>query len=191
MTFSATLCPCESDKGRLLKHIPTTEQHDYIQNIVTRHLDLAKQAFQRPFPTPVLKYTVRGKCAGKAYLQLNEIRLNPTLLAENFDAFLTQVIPHEIAHLIVHQVYGRVRPHGKEWQAVMTQVFNLPAETTHTFDVQSVKGKTFEYRCHCSTHALTIRRHNKIQRDQAQYQCKQCRETLIYTGTQLSYPPLT
>ncbi len=158
----------------------TLKQHAYIQQQIEYFTSLACNAFKRNFSIPKWSLKQRGKIAGKALLQLNEIRLNPTLLLQNEQAFYEQVIPHEIAHLIVYQVFGRVRPHGKEWQQVMLQVFNCPATTTHQFDVSSVIGQTFTYRCHCDQHQLTIRRHNKILQGKANYQCKKCNTTLQF-----------
>ena len=108
------------------------------------------------------------------------IKFNRTLLLENSDEFIRQVVPHELAHLIVYQVFGRVKPHGQEWQAVMTQLFNLPADTSHQFDVESVQGKMFAYQCECQTHYLTIRRHNRIQRDKISYLCRKCQGKLVF-----------
>ncbi|ABR00697.1 Protein SprT [Haemophilus influenzae] len=101
-------------------------------------------------------------------------------MQENTDEFIRQVVPHELAHLIVYQMFGRVKPHGKEWQLVMNEIFKLPADTCHQFDIKNVQGKTFEYRCACQTHFLTIRRHNKIMKENIEYLCKKCRGKLVF-----------
>ncbi len=162
------------------------QQSDKVRQVIVNCVIKAEQAFKRTFPVPSCHFNVRGKAAGKAYLQRNEIRLNPILFDENPTAFFKEVIPHEVAHLITYQIYGRVQPHGKEWQSIMENVFQVPAKTTHSFDVASVQGKTFEYRCHCTTYPLSIRRHNKVQRNQATYSCQKCRCLLAFTGVQLS-----
>lgn len=149
---------------------------------VQRRLDyclkLAEQHFNRAFPMPQVEYDLRGVKAGVAYLQQNRIKLNRTLLQENPDEFIRQVVPHEFAHLIAFQCYGRVKPHGREWQAIMQELFGLPADTCHQFDVQSVQGKTFAYRCDCQEHSLSVRRHNKVVRESAVYFCKKCHSKL-------------
>ncbi|MBN6080186.1 SprT family zinc-dependent metalloprotease [Aggregatibacter actinomycetemcomitans] len=141
-------------------------------------LQLAEAHFNQPFSMPQINYELKGSKAGLAYLQENTIKFNRTLLLENTEEFIHQVVLHELAHLVVYQHYGRVQPHGKEWQFVMTEIFHLPAEVCHQFDLTSVQGKTFAYRCACQTHQLSIRRHNKIQRDGTVYFCRKCKTRL-------------
>lgn len=151
-----------------------------VQRRLSACLAMAEQHFNRSFSIPEVSYDIRGMKAGVAYLPKNIIKFNRTLLLENPEEFIRQVVPHELAHLLVYQVYGRVKPHGVEWQKLMTQVFQLPAQTCHQFDVQNVQGKTYAYRCHCQLHQLSVRRHNKIQRESAVYFCRKCRTKLTY-----------
>ncbi|GAM77579.1 protein sprT [Vibrio ishigakensis] len=146
----------------------------------------ANKHFDKQFPKPELLLNLRGKAAGQALLQKNIIKLNPVLAEENKQAFIEEVLPHELAHLITYQLFGRVRPHGKEWQYTMERVFKIPAKRTHSMDVQSVQGKTFEYQCGCNHYPLSIRRHNKVVRGEMSYSCRSCGDKLVFTGKQLS-----
>jgi len=138
---------------------------------------LAECFFERPFSRPTYLFNQRGRSAGTAHLQDNLIKFNAILFVQNRDVFIQQVVAHEVAHLIVYQQYGNVRPHGKEWQHVMQIVFKRPAQTTHSLDTNDVIGQQFAYQCQCSRYQLTIRRHNKILKG-AKYACKKCRGEL-------------
>ncbi|RWX53297.1 SprT family zinc-dependent metalloprotease [Photobacterium chitinilyticum] len=138
----------------------------------------ANQRLNKRLRIPTVSFRQRGKIAGSARLQAWEVHFNPVLLEENPQAFLNEVVPHEIAHLVTFKLFGKVRPHGREWQIMMTEVFGIPARTTHSFDVSSVQGDTYRYRCNCSEHQLTVRRHNKILRKQATYHCRRCQQPL-------------
>ena len=132
---------------------------------------------------PLIAFNQRGRTAGIAYLERWEIRLNPILLVENSDDFIREVIPHEYAHLLVFALFGKVQPHGKEWQMMMTQIMGLPANRTHQFNTDSSvtrQYQRFTYRCECKDHALTTIRHNRIQAGKAQYHCKSCGSALTY-----------
>ena len=54
----------------------------------------------RNYPEPKLVYQQRGTAAGTAWLESYEIRLNPVLMMENQQAFIDEVVPHELAHLL-------------------------------------------------------------------------------------------
>lgn len=146
-------------------------------------LTLACQRLERHYPEPKILWNQRGTAAGTAWPDTNEIRLNPVLLMENQQAFIDEVVPHELAHLLVWQHFGRVAPHGKEWKWMMETVLNVPARRTHRFAMDSLPRKTFPYHCACQNHQLTVRRHNRVLRGEAEYRCVHC-------GTPLKPEPL-
>lgn len=152
-----------------------------LQAQLTRLVERACDAFDHTFTTPQMLFDQRGTSAGSARLQSQVLRLNPVLLVAHPDEFSQQILPHELAHLLVHQLYGKVAPHGKQWQHMMLKVFGVMPERTHKLDVSKVQGEQFLYRCGCQQHALTIRRHNKILRG-ASYRCRQCGEALVAIG---------
>lgn len=138
----------------------------------------AEAYLKRNFPRPVTQFSLRGKSAGTAHLQQNRLRFNPVLLRENSEAFLTEVVPHEICHLLCFQLFGKTKPHGKEWQSLMLTLFKVNPSTTHSFNTASVTGNDIEYRCACGPIRLSIRRHNKVLRGESRYLCKRCKTHL-------------
>lgn len=141
-------------------------------------LQQANHKLDAHYPEPAVTYQQRGATAGTAWLQQWEIRLNPVLLLENPHDFIAEVIPHELAHLLVYARFGRAPPHGKEWRWMMEHVLLAPARRTHCFSTASVQGKTYRYRCACRQHQLTVRRHNRVIRGEAEYRCRACGEIL-------------
>lgn len=150
-----------------------------VQRQLKRDLDRANSYFNKTFFPPAVNYNVRGVKAGVAYLERNEVRFNPVLLQENGLKFISQVVPHELAHILVYQHFGRVRSHGKEWKMMMETVFGVPAEIYHCFDTQNVQQQ-FTYQCSCQTHQLSIRRHNAVMRDKRSYICRLCKTPLHF-----------
>jgi len=155
-----------------------------IHSTIIHYMRLANDYYQDSMPIPTVNLTQRGKTAGSAWFFTWEIRLNPVLLNANLSAFLHQVIPHEIAHLVVSSQYTtplyRPKPHGREWQFVMENLFSTPAQRCHSFDISKVQGPTFPYVCACQTHRLSQIRHNKVQRKQTRYYCSLCQQELIF-----------
>lgn len=142
----------------------------------------AEQYYLKSFRRPELLINLRGKSAGIAELQKNRLRFNAVLLQENEAAFLKEVVPHEVAHLLAWKLYGRgIRPHGAEWQQIMQQVFQLTPSRTHSFDVKRSGKMGYFYTCACADkkHALTVRRHNRIIAGQG-YICLQCKSHLLF-----------
>lgn len=171
------------------EHFLTNQHHD---------LCVGKQSFWGKFKAlrhvalntlaisePSLLFTQRGKIAGSALLQKNIIKLHPTLLAQNVDYYLDEVIAHELSHILVYQLFGqyrgmlrrtRVKPHGLEWQTIMTDVFDLVPRVTHQLDVKTIGMQSFGYECRCQTIALSLIRHNKVIRGKQVYYCKRCKQ---------------
>ena len=149
------------------------------QQLVTQKVaqcfDHAAFYFEKNFTQPKITFNQRGKIAGCARLQTNELRFNPVLLADNVEAFIEVVVPHEVCHLLAYTLFGKVRPHGREWLNLMQTLFNLKGQTYHQMDVTKVKGKTFNYQCECGPIELGIRRHNKVIKGQQTYICRTCR----------------
>ncbi|UYG08438.1 SprT-like domain-containing protein [Halomonas sp. M4R1S46] len=134
-------------------------------------------------PRPEVWLDLRGKGAGQAHFGRGGLRFNPVLFDENRQAFLVEVVPHEMAHWLVHHLDDGhlARPHGHEWQAVMRRLFGLAPRVTHRFDTGRASPAPHRYRCGCREHAFTARRHALVRSGRA-YRCRQCAETLVYVG---------
>ncbi|MCP5161559.1 MAG: SprT-like domain-containing protein [Hahellaceae bacterium] len=152
-------------------------------------LSIAESRFGRRFPRPEIRFDLRGRSAGQARVALGRhaqppvLRFNAILLKENVDDFLREVPAHETAHLVIGVMYGRsVKPHGREWQAVMKEVFNIEPRVTHRMAVNSGTRRRFEYRCGCNgeSHFLSTVRHNRIMAKTTQYRCRRCGDTLFF-----------
>lgn len=128
---------------------------------------------------PQILLNQRGRIAGAALLQKNVIKLQPSLFEQNQDYFISDVIPHELAHLVVYQHFGRVKPHGNEWRYVMRDVLGVAPKVTHSLDVKKAGVKMFDYQCHCGIVQLTTIRHNRVVHQQQKYICRRCEHTLI------------
>ena len=133
----------------------------------------------RNYPEPKLVYQQRGTSAGTAWLESYEIRLNPVLMMENQQAFIDEVVPHELAHLLVWKPCGRSPPPGKEGKGMREAVRGVPPRRTHKFGREPVRRNPFPYRCKCQEHQLTVRRHNRVVRGEATYRCVKCGEPLV------------
>ncbi|SEK45040.1 SprT protein [Atopomonas hussainii] len=156
---------------------------EQLQQQVETCYRLAEQHFARPFARPVVSLALRGQKAGVAHLQENKLRFNAALYRANREHFLAQTVPHEVAHLIAHQLFGsRIRPHGPEWQAIMRNVFQRPAERCHSYSVAQRPRTHYLYRCACSEPLpFTAQRHARVAKG-SRYLCRRCRQPLAFSG---------
>lgn len=157
-----------------------TELFDTANAVTVASFKLAEDYFKTAFTLPTIALNQRGKIAGSAHLQKNLIKLNKQLFIENIEEFKRQVIPHEVAHLVCFQKFGKVKPHGSEWKSVMRAVFKLDAAVTHKLDVASVGMKEYSYQCECpELIKLSAVRHNKVKKGKQQYRCQKCKTVLL------------
>lgn len=146
------------------------------EDYVHRASDLLDRSFA---PVPVA-FDLTGRAAGMYRVRWERrlIRYNPYIFAKYFDDNLAVTVPHEVAHYVTDIVHGlkNIRPHGRQWQALMA-AFGAEASRTCSYDLTGVplrRHKRHSYRCACTTHQLTSRRHNKLQRNQVRYLCRYC-----------------
>ena len=82
-------------------------------------------------------------CGGTFSFPACNYRFNLKLMNENLDEYITQIVPHEMAHHINHLINAKAAKkdsHGREWQAIMINCFGKAADQFHVMDVQSVKN---------------------------------------------------
>lgn len=158
----------------------------------------AEQFYGAEFPVSAISFDLKGRAAGQVRFPVNKqlfsrnlplIRFNADLLKQNAEPFISEVVPHECAHVIVYHRYTqkfalkkhRPKPHGIEWQTVMRDVFNLEPRVTHNFALQTSKARLFNYQCSCEQkiHQVSVIRHNKMKRGVTRYLCRACGSPLF------------
>ena len=150
-------------------------------------LKLASDAFGKTFDVPEIRFDLSGKAAGYFRCYSNGhclINFNQALLQQNEQEFLSRTVPHEVAHLVCYQLYGkRIKPHGEKWKAVM-KLFGADSSRCHDYDLSQIKTRQyrrFQYQCSCRIHHLTSIRHNRVMSGQ-RYICKECNQQLSFQG---------
>ena len=145
---------------------------------------LASSHFRREFPSPTVSFNLRGHTAGYADHRFWSIRINIDLLLTYPDEQIQVTVPHEVAHLVAHKLYGNIiAPHGWQWQAIMTDVFGVAPDRCHTMQTTAARQVAkYKVYCGCPSHAVTkvILRRMKQGRT---YTCRKC-------GQHLSFNPV-
>ena len=162
------------------------QQHEQVCAVTVEHIEQAGRMFHFAADPVAVAFDLTGTVAGMYRVRGGErlIRYNPFIFAKYFDDSLAVTVPHEVAHYVTDRLYGlsKVRPHGSEWQQVMRSLGADPRVTAH-YELSGVpvrRERRFSYRCECSTHQLTTRRHNKIQCGQAGYLCRRCGSPIVF-----------
>lgn len=170
----------------------TKKLQQQVETAVRQAEKRARDFYRLDLPEASIDFSLRGRCAGQAMVDHSgetSLRINQQLLAENLDDFLSNTIPHEVAHLVVNwQARGkrqRPRPHGPEWQAVMQDCYDLLPKRCHSFRTTPARvvPRPFLYTCNCSEHRLTSIMHNRISKSY-QALCKACRTPIKFVAQQ-------
>ena len=150
------------------------------------YIAMAEEVLERSFERIPVLFDLRGATAGmfRVHRRKREIRYNPWIFSKHWQVNLDSTVPHEVAHYIVHEVYGlgRVKPHGEEWRALM-HYFEADAEVTFKLDLEGVpqrRQRTHPYRCACREHEVSSTRHNRMRKGEGVYQCRYCDARLVY-----------
>nr|WP_299243287.1 SprT-like domain-containing protein [uncultured Halomonas sp.] len=153
--------------------------HARVHQRVEAAWQLAREVYPA-LPLPKVWLDLRGKCAGQAHFGRQGLRFNPVLLAENRLAYFVDVIPHEMAHWLVHHLEEgeRMPPHGREWRSVMRRLYGLEPKVTHMFDTRGASPAPYRYECGCQSHHFSVRRH-RLAHAGKHYVCRQCRQRLV------------
>lgn len=148
----------------------------------------AEACYERRFDRIPVVFDLRGTTAGmyKVVGSKRCIRYNPWIFAKYFEENLAETVPHEVAHFIVDDLFGlrNIKPHGREWQAVMAALGANP-EVTFKLDLTGVPRRaqrSHRYRCPCKVHEISTTRHNRVQRGKSNYLCRECNSRLVYLG---------
>ncbi|MGW8246536.1 MAG: SprT family zinc-dependent metalloprotease [Acidiferrobacterales bacterium] len=157
-------------------------------------IEQASELFGQNFAAIPVLFDLRGRAAGMYRVRNGErvIRYNPFIFERYFEDNLAQTVPHEVAHYIADIVYGfrNIRPHGPEWKQIM-RFFGADTRATSQYNLDGLplrRYRQFQYRCPCREHALTSRRHNRIERNEVRYFCSHCGGRLRFVGPAVKAP---
>ena len=143
-----------------------------IRERIEQVYQVAEQKYGRTFKRPTsISYKLRGQVAGRAFTS-GKLDFNLQIILDNLSTFIDRTPAHEAAHLIAHQLSGRL-DHGPVWRQVMLRTGQSPARC-HSYVVKT----PHEYTCDCNkTRYLSTRMHNNILRGEL-YGCDICRSRI-------------
>lgn len=142
-------------------------------------IQVSSLALAGELEVPEIKFDLKGQNAGSFRVMGDKctLRFNFELLKENKKDFLRYIVPHEVAHYVTFRLYGRVRPHGKEWRNIMRFLGIENPRRCHSFNVHP-----WIYRCGCREHYVSQRQHSWILKGKKAYRCRDCKEKIEFVG---------
>jgi len=172
----------------------TQDKKNKVDTAIQDCLYMAEKMFSKGFIYPEVRYDLVGRAAGQAVYDRfsnkspHVIRVNPILLNENESYIVNQTVPHEMAHVVVHQFYEargiQVRGHGNEWKRVM-RYFGLQPDRCHSLDTTTVRaikgGSEYHFNCGCVGKVYKLSK-NKYTRyaNGMSYRCRLCNCKIVF-----------
>ena len=123
--------------------------------------------------------TTAGNAQTNRNKKLGIIKMNKRLFSSTAGIKeFTNTFGHELAHILANVIKDKSCGHNYYWKYWHRELGGN-AKVTHNYDVEHLraKGKKFEYKCNCSTHKISTRRHNRILKG-ASYSCRNCKSTI-------------
>jgi SprT protein len=182
-------CQNPGDRQKLMQIHPIDQpQREQVLERTRHFVSLAAELLERPFDPVEVRFDLKGTAAGMFCSDAKQcwIRYNPWIFAKYYEENLQDTVPHEVAHYIVQQVYGRrrVKPHGVQWRTLM-DAFGANPEVTFSRDLEGIprrRQQTHPYRCDCRNHEVSSTRHNRVVSGRGEYRCRYCNSELVYSG---------
>jgi SprT protein len=164
----------------------TAELKQEVEARVRAYREQALEHFGRTMPTISVRFTDKGTAAGNAKLFRDGsaiVTFSEPMLEHHGEEFMRETVPHEVAHIVAGVLARmdrkRIRPHGREWQAVMRTVFGVEPERTHSFDTSGCKvrrERKLPAFCECRQFTeLGVRRLKRCIREGVRYRCPKCK----------------
>ncbi len=166
-----------------------TAQKVKVYNKVKHFVDMGNKDFYTDLEMPTILFKKRGTVGGTACYSRMELNLNAGLMLDNWDEYMNQVIPHEVAHLLKEHMYGRGKSrckktsaHGSEWKRVM-RALGVSPDRTHNMDVSKVAIPKSKYIYNCDKCGSEViagpKIHKKIQLFGSNYGHRGCSDSKI------------
>lgn len=107
-----------------------------VEQKIKECLKIAEEHYGFPFEYPKVKFKNLGPTGGLFTYDDNGnalIELNSFCLFDEENDFIATTVPHEVAHLVSHELSQYCAAHGRKWTEVM-KLFNVPPDIFHTHD---------------------------------------------------------
>ena len=121
-------------------------------------------------------FSLRGRVAGTAESNGN-INYNLDIANKNYDIFINDTVPHEVAHVICFQVYPYAKPHGREWKSIIRKL-GYNDNRCHSMEyIPARQVKKYSIYCTCQKHDVGAKIYKNISNG-SKYTCTKCKGTL-------------